>query len=296
MITERRSAPTPAPAPPRARVAILVHRDEEFEPRYVLHQVAALWREDGCEVTVQRGPGPVPAADLAILHVDATRVPGDHLRWIRRFPRSINGGAFDISKRRVSANLVRPGDGWSGPVIVKTNGNAAGHPDACLAVKRSLLERLRRARRDRLPWWLRREMGATEYPIYDSPRRVPAGVWWNRHLVVERFLPEVREGFYCLRTWLFLGDRETHSLSYSRQPVVKGASIERRELLGEVPAELRAARRRLGFDFGKFDYTLVDGRPVLLDANRTPTLPNTSHLGAYMQSVRLLADGLRSML
>jgi hypothetical protein len=33
---------------------------------------------------------------------------------------------------------------------------------------------------------------------------------------------------------------------------------------------LREQRRRLGFDFGKFDFVMHQGRAVLVDANRTP--------------------------
>ena len=40
-----------------------------------------------------------------------------------------------------------------------------------------------------------------------------------------------------------------------------------------VPEELRAWRHRLGFDYGKFDFVVRDGVPILLDVNRTPTVP-----------------------
>jgi hypothetical protein len=123
--------------------------------------------------------------------------------------------------------------------------------------------------RRHLPWYLRPNLD--DYPILPKPDAVPLPVWFNRDLFVERFQPERREGFYCLRTWVFFGDRESNSLSYSLSPVVKSSRVVRREPIPEVPDELRATRTRLGFDFGKFDYAVVDGRPVLYDVNRTPS-------------------------
>jgi hypothetical protein len=105
---------------------------------------------------------------------------------------------------------------------------------------------------------------------------VPRSVWLNPDLVVEKFLPERRNGQYCVRTWLFLGDRERVALFYSDHPIVKERSIKGKEPLTEVPEDLRRMRRDLRFDFGKFDFAVVDGRTVLYDANRTPSLAGVS--------------------
>ena len=90
---------------------------------------------------------------------------------------------------------------------------------------------------------------------------------------------------------MFLGDRETNSLSYSKQPIVKSENVIRREVVAEVPDELRQIRRELGFDFGKFDYAIVGDRVVLYDANRTPTLGNFPR-EQYLPRVRHLAEGI----
>jgi hypothetical protein len=59
----------------------------------------------------------------------------------------------------------------------------------------------------------------------------------------------------------------------------------------EIPDELRRLRREMGFDFGKFDYGIVDGRVVLYDANRTPVmLASPRNLPTFM----LLAGGIES--
>jgi hypothetical protein len=295
-------------------IVILVHKDEAFAPNYFLYRIAEVWREAGCRVDVLQGPGTDARADLAVLHVDLTRIPDPYLDFIRRFPRAINAGVSDISKRRISTHLVNRGDGYAGPVIVKTDRNSGGIKEAELAARRSLLNSCTRSLRRWLPrscrsllnsctrslrrwlpWSCRSELDVADYPIFDSASLVPDGVWRNPHLVVERYLPEIRDGFHCLRTWVFLGDRETHSLSYARHRVVKLSNIERREVLPEVPAELRERRRQLGFDFGKFDYVLVDGRPVLFDANRTPSLGSMPQ-EQYMARICLLAEGLQAFL
>jgi hypothetical protein len=114
-------------------------------------------------------------------------------------------------------------------------------------------------------------------------------------LVVERFLPEKHDGFYCLRTWVFFGDRETGSISYSNEPIVKSNNVVRREPITDVPEDLRLIRQELGFEFGKFDYVVVNGRTVLYDVSRTPSLGRFS-TKQYLPQIQLLAEGIRSYL
>lgn len=278
-----------------ARILILVHRDGGLdESSYFLRAMAEVWRERGHAVVEQRGPGPEADADIAFLHVDLTRVPEDHAAFVRRFPRTVNAATVDISKRAVSRSLVRRGDAYDGPVIIKTDANCGGLKEGVLS-RRSPVRRTLRSARNRLPWSLRTRMDIEDYRVCPSPRAVPALVWLNRALVVERFLPEMRGELYCLRTWVFLGDRETSSVCFARSPVVKSHTIIGREALDGVPDELRRMRQELGFEFGKFDYAVVDGRVVLYDANRTPTLGDFPP-EQYLPRVRHLADGLEGLL
>jgi hypothetical protein len=62
-----------------------------------------------------------------------------------------------------------------------------------------------------------------------------------------------------------------------------------------VPDELRAMRRALGFDYGKFDFVVNEGKAVLLDANRTPTAggPLSDSVRAHMSD---LAEGVSALL
>ena len=259
-------------------IAIVLHSHGSFGDSYYLHGIAEIWREKGFKVTVVPGPDSRVEADLAVLHVDLTVVPEDHLEFVRRFPVAINGRIEDISKRRIASHVVRESDGYDGPVIVKADRNCRGIPEAQLAARGLLPESDKRI--------------LSRYVVFDSPSQVPPSVWQDPLLVVERFLPERRDDLYCLRMWKFLGDRETNVLSYSMEPIIKSSNIITREPVAEVPEELRQLRTDLGFDFGKFDYAIVDGRPVLYDANRTPTTPQDLPREQILPELHSLAEGI----
>ena len=112
----------------------------------------------------------------------------------------------------------------------------------------------------------------SRYPIFAATSAVPDEVWGNPGLVVERFMPERDEHGYCVRAWVFCGDRERCTRYRGTHPIVKSATIVAHEP-APVPEEMRAERGRLGFDFGKFDFVVRDGEAILLDANRTPSAP-----------------------
>jgi hypothetical protein len=260
------------------KIAILVHENEDFAPDYgyTLRLLATEWQRLGFQVDVIRGPEYDGDADCAILHIDLTQIPAAYLEKLTRYPIVINKAAHDISKQLVGArHLVRRGDGYQGQVIVKTNENFGGVTERRIGVRPGLLERLRRSRR--LPWSWNARLSPYDYPIFESPRQVPLAVWFNPRLVVQRFLCERRDEYYCLRQWFFFGAREGNTISFSHHPIVKGHRVVRREHLPGVPDELRAMRQRLGFDYGRFDYGVVDGEVILYDANRTPTSAPTPH-------------------
>src|SRR5438094_830583 len=109
------------------KVAILVHRYDSFQNMdYWLRAIAEDWRESGIEIELLYGPQARADADLAILHVNLTVIPVKYMDHVSRYPRVINASVRDISKRRISSHLLRPGDRHDGPVIVKTDRNALG--------------------------------------------------------------------------------------------------------------------------------------------------------------------------
>jgi hypothetical protein len=291
------------------RVAIVLHRQDRIDLRgYWLGAIAACWRAAGTRVDVVKDPATRIEADVAILHTDLTVVPVEYVDCAHSAAVTVNGGVRDISKRAVSAYLVGRDDRYDGPVIVKTNRNDRGKREVHAARKgltsfprprefalngRALVDETCRGLRR---WRRYGSLNALlDYPIFDSMASVPEPVWEDEDFVVERFLPERRGGRYCVRTWLFFGDRERHALFLSDHPIVKSRRIDGYERLGDVPEELRKIRSELKFDFGKFDYTMVDDRPVLFDANRTPSIGDAPG-DRYLPIAQSLAEGIGAFL
>ena len=128
-----------------------------------------------------------------------------------------------------------------------------------------------------------------EHLMFEGSKHVPEGAFDNPALVVQRFLPEREDGLYALRLYVFLGDREVSSRVLSHAPVVKSRDMIRRT---DVPLHpgARAARERLGMDYGKIDYVVRDGEAVVFDANRTPAFSMGGETLARVAST--LAPGL----
>jgi hypothetical protein len=144
----------------------------------------------------------------------------------------------------------------------------------------------------RRPWRWKRMLPTSGYLVCADRRRVPSGVWRNPHLVVERFAAERDGSEYCCRHWVFFGDQEVSRRSISPQPVVKVDG--KLEYISEpVPEELRTIRAQLGFDYGKFDYGIVDGEVVLYDVNPTPG--SAADPSRHAQTVASLSQGLRAV-
>jgi hypothetical protein len=273
-----------------ATILVLTHPNDFFRSRqFLIQTLFPHWTDMGHRVVVHEGTADLPAADLAILHVDLTVIPDEYVEAMGKYRVGVNRATRDIGKRVVSANLVGPYDDYRGPVIVKTNANAGGIPER-------LHEEVARRKGD-LPTSPVRYM-SERYPIFASYGEVPAELRLDPALVVEKFLPERErtgeEWGYCSRHWIFLGDRDRCTRLLGPHPIVKGVDMIRRDAV-PVPDEMRVHRTRLGFDFGKFDFVLHEGRPVLLDVNRTPALPgNLSEV--VKAGMRELAKGIDALL
>jgi hypothetical protein len=247
-----------------AIILVLVHEHDLFAARsFLAKALFSHWEAMGHRVVVHAGAAGAPAADLAILHVDRTVVADEYIDAVRAYPLSINAATRDIGKRVVSESLVGPYDAWSGPVIVKTNANAGGIPER-------MHEEVARRKGIAPPPTAR--FTSERYQIYESAANVPTELRLDHDLVVERFVPERDPRGYASRHWLFLGDAGWCSRVVGPHPIVKGVDILERRYV-DVPDAICAHRKRLGFEFGKIDFVLHEGRPVLLDANRTPALP-----------------------
>jgi hypothetical protein len=269
-----------------ASILILTHEYDDFRAtNYLIKTLFSSWRRAGHELRVSRGIPWGIKADIVIVHVDLSVVPAEFGRFAAQYPVQVNSGATDIRKRAISRNLLQQGDKWDGPVIVKSDLNYFG--------KRELRHNMKALEGNRpLPYPTLKEVAP--YQICASASAVPLAIWADPRCVVERFLPERDEKGYWLRCWVFFGDAERCNRFCCPDPIVKGSNLIAREPV-PVPNELRIERKRLGFDYGKFDFVVHEGRVVLLDANRTPTA--AANLSEYQDTeASRLASGIESFL
>ena len=273
------------------RIVIYNHRRDAvsgYENNYVLWAMSDLWREDGHQVEIVFGPNPI-RADVAIVHVDRTRVSRAYLRAARRADVVLNGKAVDISKRKHSQNLITRQSDWNGQAIVKTSRNSGGVPEVrhyprIRDWQKRRVERLGIAH----TWW----MYSSSYAIFDSVSEVPDRVFRNRHLVVEKFLPERESDLYCVRYFKFFGGRSVSAVLRGPDPVVKRRDVVSFEDISPAP-EVVAMKEDIGFQYGKLDYVMYEGLPIVFDVNKTPGMSADSELA---RQASILAPGLYGLL
>jgi hypothetical protein len=131
------------------------------------------------------------------------------------------------------------------------------------------------------------------YPVFSSIGAVPRDVFANRRLVVEKFIPEHDDQGYAIRYFYFLGRASVCYMLRSDEPATKFANAHTIERVA-APESLDVYRHQRGIDFGKIDFVMRDGQPVVLDVNRTPALrPEAQRLAAEI--VEALAGGLETL-
>lgn len=222
-------------------------------------------------------------SSMAILHVNATVISPEYVEFAAGFDRCINGTVTDISKRSLSTVLAEPD--WPGEVFVKSNLNYGGRPEVRLN---------RTARSEGLPEPFPGAVVMDGYRVLPTLDHVPAAQRSDPQLLIEKFVPERDEQGFAMRHWVFCGDQGYCNRFVSPEPLVKGPNVISKQSV-PVPEELRLLRRELGFDYGKFDFVMHGGDPVLLDANKTPgRIPAMG--GDVDRRVALLADGLESLI
>lgn len=271
-----------------ATIVILEHlMQKDFRQPYLVYALAESWQADGHTVRVHHGTTEPPPGDVAFLNVDLTVVPPAYAALLDRYPRVINGRTLDISKRGYSTQILARDSDWDGPVIVKTDRNFGGRIDARLR-KRALAAGLT----PDIP----RGPTMKQYALLESVAKVPEHVWQTDGLIVEKFLPEKdARGFY-MRVWVFLGSATRSFRMRAEVPIIKSHHIVERETVA-VPDEIHRWRERLGFDYGKFDYVVRDGTPILIDANRTPGAPADYATNPEVAAgMRVLARGIDEFL
>jgi hypothetical protein len=221
-----------------------------------------------------------------------TEIPPQYSECLEAYPLVLNRNVLDISKSVISEYLARD-EPYDGPVIVKTDANYGGMPE---------VHTRRCSRAIRWPkfflclsassWRKKGHLKPSGYPIYAGKAFVPSGVWDNPNLVVERFLPEQQNGLYYIRYWMFLGDQGWAARFGSKDPVVKFSNRVTPDERVPIPDELVALRKRLGLDYGRFDYVVRDGLPIVFDTNKT--VGGFNNCAGYAAELDVLAEGIRS--
>jgi hypothetical protein len=288
-------------------VVILLHvRDRRAEERpYIVWGLRERWVAAGVETVVSCGPLALRDGDAVVNHVDLTVTPPAYRDVLARAALAVNGACLDVSKRGVSALLLRPGEAWDGPVIVKTDANCGGKSEARFAGAAPAARVLRalrlaagslagRSGRARARWRATERIPTEAYPVFPSLADVPSGVLENEALVVERFRPEREGDLYALRTYHVFADRFISRRVLSTQPIVKSGGVVRREEV-EPHEDVVAAARRFGLDFGKIDYVVHDGRAFVIDVNRTPTFGPRLDEAKRLWTGEVLAPGLATL-
>jgi hypothetical protein len=255
-------------------IAIIFHEnDRKGALNYLIMRLADIWRSEDIVVIPVFGTKRYVPADLAILHIDLSVVPDKYIKFARKYPIVINGTVMDIRKSTFIDNMVLPGDNYEGKVIIKSDFNYAGVPE----------RRLQNSSVQRIFWGIKSKLGLSElrvlarepsfrrpsdYIILDSPDLIPKNWFKNKDIVIQKFLPEMDHGHYCIRNYYFLGDRYTCLLRKASHPIVNAGSTICLEPI-EVDPEIAELRRKFRFDYGKFDYVVHEGVPVLVDINKT---------------------------
>jgi hypothetical protein len=262
---------------------------------YLINSIAARWKNMGHEVIVSDLENEnLPEADVAILHIDQTVVPDSFIDRLSEYPVVLNRNVLDISKSRISANILNQNDSYPGPVIIKTNANCGGVPE----MKLKLYSQPNEVKKItvKLSWEETDVMDHKKYPILRSMENVPIGVWNNKNLIVEKFLPEREEDLFYLRYYMFLGSTEWASRFGAKEPIVKFSKMATEDKPISIPEELRSLRKEFGFDYGRFDYVIHKGKLVLFDVNKTIGGGSQALLEAYSTQLDNLADGIKEFL
>jgi len=257
------------------KIGILLHEFDEFSDTRgpLVSHLAVIWRDMGIEVSILKGTnGTSSGVDLLIPHINLTVIPAGLIEYINTFPMVLNRGLTDISKRAVSSNLVSADSSYDGQVIVKTNLNYGGIPEHNFDFKQGKFPV--HAHDVQRPWRKVKMLSPSDYPIFERISRVPNGVWKNKNLVVEKFIPEREDEFYCMHISQVMGSVCATKRLYSLAPIIKGSTIVRSEVV-ETPQGIHEIRSKFGMDYGKLDYVVHDGHIDVLDINKTPGSPPT---------------------
>ncbi|MDR9364530.1 MAG: hypothetical protein RI575_04265 [Balneolaceae bacterium] len=269
------------------KIVVIQHeKDFQGEQRvYFIEVIARCWREAGHEVVFINGLQKNIEADLAIMHVNLSVVPDEYVRYAMQFPVTLNLNVTDIRKRTISQYLVEPNDDYDGDVIVKTDKNCGGIPEAkiynqALPKRRSVMRFARKFVRKTRNAGIKlnlintdaRRYVKTEYresfSVFEHKDQVPEYIWNDEDWIVEQFLPEIEDSRFVIRNAYFLGDKMICFKTVGSDPIVKEDKDLRSKKI-KMPKKIIHLRNKFGLDYGKIDFVIINEEPVLLDIGKT---------------------------
>lgn len=274
------------------RIAILNNSGHTSGDRtHLAALLADNWRANGIEVIDLSGTGTFVEADLLFLNLSRAVIPADYARFAAQYPVSFNTGADDLRKHRYADGLLKAGAPYRGAVIVRTDLGFTAPLHASNA-RRGLFGWRNAARSNGPRPQSNPESG--NYRIFASINDVPAE-YFGPEYIVQKFLPEEKDGRFVLRQYYFLGDMHFLSLQTSGAAIIHtGTPMSLEEWA--PPHELLALRERLGLEYGRIDFVQVDGKPFVTSVNRSPALPESKEPGyvppAYIRLGEAMAEAL----
>ena len=239
---------------------------------YTIHHIAEFWRKSGLNVSYIFGVDKYVPADLIIVHIDFSIVPREYLEFASNYPIVLNGQVENICKSEFSEGALGPDSEWDGKVIVKSNFNHGGIQEQ---IHSAILNKPHLDLYRRITSKVKRLMGREllfmdpyDYKIFDHISMVPRHWFRSPNAIVEKFMPEIENNLYHIRMFQVLGDHWTCERLASPNPIVKGGNCVNVEVV-EPEKEIFEWREKLKLDYGKLDYVVIDGKPILLDINKT---------------------------
>lgn len=83
----------------------------------------------------------------------------------------------------------------------------------------------------------------------------------------------------------------------AKEPIVKGGCnvVDRSVINDDTPPELDTLRNEMHMDYGRLEYAIVNGKPVVYDISRTPA-SSTAATAQFVSLWRDLAQGIEAFL
>ncbi|RWE47998.1 hypothetical protein [Mesorhizobium sp.] len=236
---------------------------------YAIQSLLPGLEQAGLKVRVLDRPPRTARAPAALLHVDLTTLPDPYRDVAGLYERAINGRALSIHRYLYSSLRVEEGDAHPGPVIVKTVLNSQGRPELHWQKQRNAWTRGAHLVRKIIEPGYKQRM-CPPYRVYETIGQVPAQVWRDERLMVEKFAFDSLDLPIVKHRYMFLLDAEVNMRQTYNDILCAGSKIVRNEIGDPVPPEVIEVRNQLHLDFGAIDYFIVDGKGIVVDANKTP--------------------------